>query len=555
MDESLALLARGDRQRPLLLPDDPHIREQLGEVAAYWHRVAKPMAQAGMRAGQADGYLATLQELTARADKLVFMIEQDNARKTSALGMTQIGLAAVAVLGTVAMIYLLYLWIIAPVMRLREGLQRMAAHEFGTRLPVLDPGEFGALATGFNRMADELQNLYATLEQRVADKTAQLARQNQEISALYEVAAFLTRPSEIDAMCEGFLQQVVQRFGADGASIRTLDPRNTSMTLVSSVGLSRELTEAEHCMRVNDCHCGEVTQRSDAIVIHLVGQKSSGPEINCRRDGFESVAVFRIVAGDAVLGSFSLHFREHRVLSPGERQLLDSLGQLLGVALENRRLAAKERELAVVQERGLVAQGLHDSLAQGLNFLNLQLQLLENAHRRDDRLEVEEILPLLRTGVDESYQDVRELLNNFRTKLEPGSLRGAIEETIARFRRQTGCETALEMNIEEGSPLAPDQQLQTLFILQEALSNIRKHAMARHVHVRVDNARDFTISVRDDGQGYDPDEVERRGDAHVGMSIMRERAARMNALIRLKSAPGQGASVSLVLPASERLAA
>jgi two-component system nitrate/nitrite sensor histidine kinase NarX len=111
------------------------------------------------------------------------------------------------------------------------------------------------------------------------------------------------------------------------------------------------------------------------------------------------------------------------------------------------------------------------------------------------------------------------------------------------------------MNIEEGSPLAPDQQLQTLFILQEALSNIRKHAMARHVHVRVDNARDFTISVRDDGQGYDPDEVERRGDAHVGMSIMRERAARMNALIRLKSAPGQGASVSLVLPASERLAA
>jgi two-component system nitrate/nitrite sensor histidine kinase NarX len=162
---------------------------------------------------------------------------------------------------------------------------------------------------------------------------------------------------------------------------------------------------------------------------------------------------------------------------------------------------------------------------------------------------------LLRTGVEESYQDVRELLNNFRAKLEPGSLRVAIEDTVERFRRQTGCEVTLQINSAEGSPLAPDQQLQTLFILQEALSNVRKHARASHVQVQVDNLRDFKLLVRDDGEGYDPAEVAQRGEEHVGMRIMRERAARMNALIHMDSAPGQGASVSLTLPASERLAA
>lgn len=548
MDASLAQLTR---DRPVMLPDDAEIRAQLARVLSHWETTGKPAASRG----QAQAYLAALPDLTERADRLVSLIEHDNARKTAALRWAQVGLAGMAAVGTVAMIHLLYLWIIVPVTRLREGLQRMSAQEFGTRLQVTRADELGALALGFNEMADKLESLYANLEARVAEKTEQLHKQNQEILFLYEVAAFLNQPNEIETMSHGFLQRVVRQFDAQGASIRTVDRNTERISLVSSIGLSRELTEAEHCMHVHDCHCGEVTLQPGSIVIHAIGSKADAPELNCKRDGFESIAVFRIVSRDAVLGSFSLHFRQPRVLNTSDRQLLDSLGQLLGVAIENRRLVAKERELAVVQERGLVAQGLHDSLAQGLNFLNLQLQLLEAAHARGDQADVVEILPLLRAGVEESYQDVRELLNNFRSKLEPGSLRGAIEDTVERFRRQTGCETTLKINSAEGSPLAPDQQLQTLFILQEALSNVRKHARATQVQVQVDNLRDFKLLVRDNGQGYDPAEVAKRGDEHVGMSIMRERAARMNAVIRMDSAPGQGARVSLTLPASERLAA
>ena len=164
-------------------------------------------------------------------------------------------------------------------------------------------------------------------------------------------------------------------------------------------------------------------------------------------------------------------------------------------------------------------------------------------------------MPLLRTGVDESYQDVRELLTNFRTKLSQGDLQAGIEDTVARFRRQTGIETELRFGPGAGAPLAPDEQLQVLFILQEALSNVRKHSEASHVRIDVANDRDFSLVIADDGQGYDPAEVAERGESHVGLHIMRERAARMRAVIKLESQPGAGTRVALTLPGSERQAA
>ena len=559
LDETVALLIKGNAQRPLFLPNDPAIRAQLADVTRYWLETAKPAVEYALQSGDNSEYLRSLPELVNRANFLVTMIESDNAGKTAALRLAQGGLAMLAVMGTLTMIYLLYLWIIAPVLRLRDGLQRilqrMESHEFTMRLPVETRDEFGALATGYNRMADELQSLYSDLEQRVEEKTHQLAKQNLEITALFDMAAFLNQPNDIEALCDGFLQRVMQQFEADGASLRTLDADHQRLSLVASIGLSRDLTDSEHCMHVSDCYCGEATLGDKVFVIRDMRRQHAAPKLQCHREGFASVAVFRVVSREAVLGSFSLHFHQHRELSESARKLLESFGQLFGVALENRRLDAQARELAVVQERGLVAQGLHDSLAQGLNYLNLQLQMLESAVRREDHAEIKEILPLLRMGVTDGYQDVRELLTNFRSKLEQGDLKMAVEETIERFRRHSGCETVLEFQHAQGAPLAPDQQLQVLFILQEALSNIRKHADATHVHVRIENGLDFALEVVDDGRGYNPEEVASYGEVHVGLDIMRERAARMNAMIRLESAPGEGARVALLLPASERLAA
>lgn len=551
LDQIEGVLAQLDAQRPAVLTGDPLVGAQLTEVRQLWRQAAPLVHNADTPA-----YMAQLPHLVEQIDTLVGMIERDNAQKIDVLRLAQFGLAIFAVLGTTAMLYLLYQWIIEPLGRLHSGMVRMGQHDFSTRLRVGKRDEFAHLASGYNQMAAELQSLYNSLEQRVEEKTSQLAAQNRDIRALYDMAAFLNQPNDIDAMCDGFLRRTAEQAGAQAASVRTLDPENARLSLVASVGLSETLTDAEHCIPAQDCHCGHAAQDEKVIVIRDITRTgSAGQTTHCSREGFASVAVFPIVSREVTLGSYSLHFAQPTDLSPAARKLFESFGQLLGVALENRRLDAKARELAVVQERSLVAQGLHDSIAQGLNFLNLQLQLLEDAQNRRDVQEVDEIVPLLRTGVEDSYQDVRELLTNFRSKLGQGDFTEAIDATVERFRRQSGCEVALDVQYHEGAPLAPEQQLQVLFILQEALSNIRKHAQAQHVRIRLRNGRDFTLEIEDDGQGYDPDEVASRGDAHIGLHIMRERAARLNAHIQLDSAPQRGTRVGLTLAASERLAA
>ena len=527
--------------RPLFLSTDAPLRQQFHAVTTRWDELAD-LAHEALVEGDSTAYLAQLPGFVAEADRLVHVLEVGNASKTTRLRILQSVLIVMACLGTMAMIFLLYRWIIRPVQTLQGGIQRMAARDFSVRVPVNNTDELGVLAQGFNRMADELQSLYEDLGEHVRQKTAELERQNRQLSALYGMTAFLNKPNDIEALCRGFLQRVMDEFHAAAGSIRVLDPSGERLHIVVSLGFSSALQESEHCMRTDACFCGEATQRGTMIIRDF--RKLPRPEeIGCMRDGFQAVSVFQIVTPEATLGTFSLHFRERTTMS-----------QHLGAALDNQRLSIKARQLAVAEERNLVAQGLHDSLAQGLNFLNLQTQMLGGAVQQRRWDEVEEIVPLLKTGVSESYQDVRELLQNFRTRLGEESLRKAVDDTIGRFRRQTGLNVELHLDDRDGAPLHPDQQLQVLFILQEALSNVRKHAYASKVTVRIDNHRDFGMSIRDDGEGYDPKEVAERSETHVGLSIMRERAARLGGQLQMCSAPGQGTEVSLYLSQSDRLA-
>jgi two-component system nitrate/nitrite sensor histidine kinase NarX len=554
LDATLALLRKGDAARPLFLPDEPAIHAQMAHVTQDWQQRLRPLAVAGPGNDAAPArYIAALPGFVAQADRLVGMIEHDSARKTDWLRVSQIALAAMACVGTVAVIYLLYLWIILPVLRLQDGLRRMAAREFSLRLPVESRDEFGTLSEGFNRMAGELQGLYHDLEARVAQKTAELERQNRDLETLYDMAAFLNQAADAEAMARGFLERVMRQFDADGGSVRVLDSRHGRMHLLAAAGLPAALAESESCAAANACHCGDATREAVVAIVDLRAAQRQGAAADatpCSRNGFQSLAAFRIESQRGATGVFALHFRTPRALPPSDRQMLETLGQHLGTALEHLRLSATARQLAVVEERNLVAQGLHDSIAQGLNYLNLQVQLLDAAVERDDLAETREIVPMLRHGVEESYQDVRELLNNFRSRLGTGELRPAVEETVGRFRRQ--CRTEATLSIDESGgawPLAPEQQLQVLFILQEALSNVRKHAMAAHVAVALSHGRDFRLVVQDDGEGFDPEELATRAEAHIGLNIMRERAARLGARLHVQARPGHGVRIELVLPA------
>jgi two-component system nitrate/nitrite sensor histidine kinase NarX len=390
------------------------------------------------------------------------------------------------------------------------------------------------------------------LAMRVRAQAALLDAQTQQMAALQDITALLAGQHTIEELCRGFLRRVMRLTRADGGTVRTLDRQRDNVHIVVHEGISERLIDEEHCIKTDACLCGEAISRG-VIVIKDFRLLDAVRRYGCAEDGFVSLAVFQLVAREEVIGSYSLHFRRQHELGEDPRSLLETLGCNLGIAIDNQRLIALEKQMAVAQERSLVAQGLHDSIAQGLNLLNLHAQMLEDSVRRDNLAEIAEVVPLLRAGVEESYRDVRELLRNFRTRWPGSDVDAKVRDVLSKFEQQSGVPCALDMR-GSGAPLAPEQQLQVLFILQEALSNIRKHAQASAVRVSVDNGRDFTLRVRDDGKGFAPAQL-LESDEHVGLGIMRERALRLGGELDISSAPGQGATVSLLLRREGRLVA
>ena len=220
------------------------------------------------------------------------------------------------------------------------------------------------------------------------------------------------------------------------------------------------------------------------------------------------------------------------------------LGELL-------RLVAREKEMAVSEERNLLAQELHDSIAQSLAFLNLQAQMLDDSLNSSDLAEAREDLSRMRDGIQESYDDVRELLVHFRTKFGESDVGTAVRSLLDRFEADTGIASEMKLT-GNGVPLSPETQIQALHIVQECLSNARKHSGASQVIVELERGPVYRIGVSDDGCGF---ESGTHKEGHVGLAIMRERAQRIGGNIVVNSRPGAGTRVTLTLPIVQEAAA
>jgi len=546
---TLARLRRGDPVRPLFLPDDAKLRAQAALIAQSWQRDIVPTFDHSLSHRQAQ--LTVLPGFVDRIDHLVKLIEQDNARNITLLRLFQMSLIVIATLGAMLMMYLLFVLVIRPLDLLGHTIQRLRDGDLDSRVTLLHHDEFGAIAAAFNQMAQRLQDLYTTLEQKVRDKTRAVEEKNHQLSTLYQVTAFLHDSHDLETTCQGFIERLMGQVNGDAASVRLIDSARGKLDQVVQVGLPDELVRQAACASIQACFCGDAIAEPAAVMQHF--RPEAARLKPCQAVGFASIAVFHIRHNHHDVGIFTLYFRERRELSLAEQLLVEALGKHLGVAIANLRLEASARQLAVSEERSLMAQGLHDSIAQSLSFLNLQVQMLQQALPADVSPEAQENLAFIHAGVQECYEDVRELLQNFRTRLLKEDFPQAVRSLLDRFEQQ--CRVPTELTVGgNGLPLNPKQQLQVLFILQEALSNVRKHAGATRVSLSIENHEDFVMTIRDNGAGFDPNNPQHTGQRHIGLSIMKERAEGIHSQITIQSAPGAGTTLELALAKEERLA-
>jgi two-component system nitrate/nitrite sensor histidine kinase NarX len=243
--------------------------------------------------------------------------------------------------------------------------------------------------------------------------------------------------------------------------------------------------------------------------------------------------------GDAVdrYGVLALEVTPKYVLERRQQRLLDTFASLLAVTIGNLLRSRRQRRVALMEERAAIARELHDSLAQTLSFVKIQLARMQAQARHADfaagfdARDWDESLAELRLGVDSAYRNLRQLLSAFRSSVGAGGLAQSLQVIVDDLSGVTRTSIELDCRVQE-IDLSPEEELHLLQIAREALSNVVRHARANHARVSVsESGGELTLSVLDDGEGFATDAADPAG--HYGLSIMRERSERLGGRIEI----------------------
>ena len=236
-----------------------------------------------------------------------------------------------------------------------------------------------------------------------------------------------------------------------------------------------------------------------------------------------------------------------------DQRYLFTLAGIAAMAVAASRIRQQERQGAILAERDRIARELHDSLAQVLGSTHLRLRHLLAGSELEGRPAVATELEELADVAEEAYRDVREAILGLREASRPRGFLEALQAYVEKYSMQSGIRVALETSTAGQPSLTMSGEIQVLRVIQEALTNVRKHARAASVRVRVMDAAPagVMIAIEDDGRGFDPGEMRVHRDGGYGLQTMRERMELAGGSLSVESSPNCGTRVVAIVPAGQ----
>lgn len=227
-------------------------------------------------------------------------------------------------------------------------------------------------------------------------------------------------------------------------------------------------------------------------------------------------------------------------------ELFSALAKQLCNAIEKAKQDQESRRMIIMQERSLIANELHDSLAQTLASLRFQVRVLDETLQPTSEFQSIRGIEQVENSLDEAYSDLRELIAHCRTPIDKQGLMPAVEKLISRLRKDSGIHVLLQEEWDD-SDLPPNLEMHIFRIVQEAMNNIRKHSNAHNVRLmfRCNEKGNHHILIENDGQGFETPHASDHPGKHVGLSIMSERANYLGGDLRIESEPDEGTRIEL----------
>ena len=504
------------------------------KVVLKWNQQIKPLLRALLEqpiaSGQGTSDLSTLWQGTnafvADIDLLVKQIETDTESRIGFL-RTIISATLFISLGVVLLtMYFLHTAVLTPLRELGAFTVQIRHGNLDARTQQVGEDELGRLGHAFNLMAADLAALYRNLETRVAEKTADLERSNRSLELLYHsIARLYNGPVEADTY-RLLLREVEEVLGLGAGSACLLEGGTQGSISVLASTLNPAQGDVAFCSLSSCAEC----MAEDGLHVRTLGDRK----------------VLSIPLRDAerTHGVMQLIVPPGQEVEPWKMRLLEALSRHIGTAIGTARRTERERMLSLLEERSVIARELHDSLAQSLSYMKIQVSRLAGALTRDSSsAAANTILGELREGLNGAYRQLRELLTTFRLRIEGDNLPTVLENTVQEFVSRNPIKISLETHL-TNCPLSANEEIHILQIVREALSNVVHHAQAQNAQVTLCAEADgrVSVSIEDDGVGIDHQATQTH---HYGMAIMEERARGLGGRLEVMARPEGGTRIEV----------
>lgn len=464
-----------------------NVRHRYHQLKLSW-----PLLRADLSSGDPSRYSQHVVRYVGEIDRFVYDLQRYAERKMQLVAMTSaIGFIAIVALAFWT-IRLTRRQVVKPLNQLVAASRYIQQGNFN--YPPLDTSlanELGLLANTFNRMSGELERHYSELENTVKARTADLMVANQTMTILYEASQALA----VSSLGHPTITQVME--------IVFTRARLTALTL--DAGESWQIALG--------------TPQPDKTWQRLTLQQENQP------------------GGE-------LRWQEGDGQTPAP--LMPSVGNLLSRAIWIHQAQKQQQQLLLMEERATIARELHDSLAQALSFLRIQLTLLKRTLDTEQQ-PAQQIISDFDRALAEAYRQLRELLNTFRLSVDEACLPAALQAMLTPLKQQTTAEIALHC-ASAFDALTAQQQVHVLQIVREAVLNAIRHANASLIEVicTTQENGDYQIVISDDGCGLITLE---EPAGHYGLTIMHERAQRLGGHLQMDTTPAEGTRLQLRFPA------
>lgn len=529
-------------------PTDSQIRKHYQSITQLWPAYQEQLEIALSNPGDTPADETTWialqsqsRELINNLDSASEIYEQHTDNQHTRLRSLQIGFILMTVPLLIAGIYIIGYRIVRPLDSLNQSALRIRRGDLYSSIEISREDEIGQLAHSMEAMRVQISDNQRNLEASIAERTHELTtatKFSQEIAKVVDANEIISSITNL----------LLNLFYAKDVSLCLLTPDGECIQKVAN---GAQIITGEKPQQIPSTNL-LVNHRGVLRAIDIA-------RIGCKflnTNSTDQVMSASLQVGEKIIGALCVQRGENRPFNENEQRIFTLLANSAAVAIYNNQLVEegkKEvRKSASLAERERLASELHDDLAQNLGVSQLQVNQILSLVADKGPYEITNTLEILQANLRVAQDQVRLAISGLTTEQidKPIGLQADIKTTVADFNKLCDVPVNIEVSGTPWEDASTIVQRQLLLILREALVNIRRHAHASNVDIKIKkNSDQLVMHINDNGRGFNPEQA--RGDRHFGLDIMQARAERSGGKLEINSSPGSGTEIKVSFPSEK----